>query len=66
MIKSVGLNTNVSQIIKYLIRFLIKVGVFFKNNAFNDAEMILFSEFKAKYRTTALTFIRLVLFFLDY
>lgn len=45
------------KIIKYLIRFLIKVGVFFKNNAFNDAEMILFSEFKAKYRTTALTFI---------
>lgn len=45
------------KVVKYLIRILIKVGVLLKNNAFNEAESLLFSDFKTKYRTTALTFI---------
>ena len=48
------------QIVKYLISILIKVGVFVKNNAFNDAELVIFSDLKTKYKTTALTFIRYV------
>lgn len=52
-----GQSEKAKKIIKYLISFLIKVGVFIRNGAFNDTEFLLFSEFKSKYRTTALTFI---------
>ena len=34
------------QVVKYLIRILIKVGVLLKNNAFNEAEIQLFQTSK--------------------
>lgn len=45
------------KVVKYLIRILVKLAIFVRNCAFNDAELTVFFEFKSKYRTAALTFI---------